>query len=151
MDIDRKALVWAANPDPKEYPEDHRYVGSIESHIAHLRQPGKVYWGLFPPTSIRFNDLTPPLCGYIYSTESGRVEHKVRIAGVEFDSKPKYPEHVPSFRASKYVQNRLLLLIDQIDVMNPPRHLNEFRKFSNEEPIGGPMGGSLAIVKDPLY
>ncbi len=151
MDINRRALVWAANPDPTVYPEDHRYVGSIESHIAHMKQSGKVYWGLFPPANIRFENLKTPLSGYIYSTEAGKVTHKVRIVNVEFDKKPEYPEHIPSFRSSEYRKDRLLLLMDQIDIMNPPRDLSDFKKYSDEKPIAGPMGGSLAIVRDPLY
>jgi len=149
--IDRKAIVWAANPDPAIYDEVNRYVGSLDAHMAHLKQVGAVYWSLLPPQRIRTEQFEIPMSGYIYSTESGMVDYRVRIIDISYDYDRKKKKCIPSFRSSKNREDVLMLLIDQIDLMTPSRELKEFIKKTDGTPIAGPMSGNIAIVSDPLY
>lgn len=150
MMTERMALLWSVNPRGI-YPDKQHLVGSVLAHMAHIERYGAVYWRLATDANLdQFEDCYP-MSGYLYCSDTGTVDYRVRI--IDISSRPRNGNeiYVPTWRKPIGPKSNVFLLLDQIDKMFPSREFGDFIKITDDEPVQRQPIGSFTRVRDPLF
>jgi len=148
---ERLAILWSYNP-LGDYGTENEMVGSVFAHKGHLERYGGVYWDLiFKVGKETREDFDFPMSGYLYNSNSGVVEYRVRIVSISAGTLKTWTEYLPIWRPVEASEKRLLILIDQIDEIFPWREISDFAFFDDGRPVDTPPHGNYLRIRDPLY